>query len=171
MDLYMAVLRFFHIFGGVFWVGSVWIMTFFLTPAAEAIGTDSDKFMTYISLRRHYPIIISVAAGINILAGLLLYWHDSIGLSLVWIRTPTGLVETFAALCAITAFIIAMAVLRPTFEKIGKLGHAIHAAAAPPTKEQLAALLALKNRLDRSELTVSILLAFTLLGMATMRYL
>ena len=171
MDLYMAVIRFFHIFAGVFWVGSVWITTLFLTPAAEAIGSDADKFMTYISVRRHYPVIISVAAGINILAGLLLYWHDSIGLNLLWIRTPSGLAETFAALCAITGFIIAMAVIRPSFDELGRLGHAIHASGTPPTNEQMATLLAARKRLDRSELIVSILLALALLGMATMRYL
>ncbi len=37
MDLYMAVLGFFHIFAGVFWLRSVRILTLFLTPAAEAI--------------------------------------------------------------------------------------------------------------------------------------
>ncbi len=171
MDLYMAVVRMFHIFAGVFWVGSAWLITAFLTPAAEAIGSDAEKFMTYISVRRHYPVLVSVAAGINILAGLLLYWHDSIGLNLVWIRTPTGLAETFAALCAISAFIIAMAVMRPSFEAVGRLGHALHAAGTPPTQEQMAAFLAVRKRLDRSELIVSILLGLALLGMATMRYL
>ncbi len=171
MDLYMAVVRFFHIFAGVFWVGSVWITTLFLTPAAEAIGGDAEKFMTYITARRHYPVTISMAGGINVLAGVLLYWHDSIGLNLVWITTPSGLVETFAALCAIAGFIIGMAVIRPTFDELGRLGHAIHASGAPPTNEQMAALMAARTRLDRSEQIVSILLALTVLGMATMRYI
>ncbi len=52
MDLYVAAIRIVHIFGGVFWVGTVWMNVGFLVPASEAIGSDAEKFLAYINIRR-----------------------------------------------------------------------------------------------------------------------
>src|SRR5438105_586471 len=90
MDLIVIVLRLVHIFGGVFWLGTVWMTAIFLGPTSEAIGSDAEKFMTYISVKLRYPTVVAIAAGSNVLAGLLLYWRDSAGLRLEWISTPTG---------------------------------------------------------------------------------
>jgi uncharacterized membrane protein len=171
MDVYMAVVRIVHIFGGVFWVGTAWMTAGFLLPTAEAIGSDADKFMAFINVKRRYPTFIAIAAGFNLLAGILLYWHDSVGLQLSWITTPTGLAETFGALCAIVGFVLGFRVIKPTIEEFGKIGHEIHSGPQPPTADQLAKLNQVQKRLDSAERIVAIILGLALLAMATMRYL
>jgi uncharacterized membrane protein len=171
MDLYMAVVRIIHIFGGVFWVGTAWMTAGFLLPTAEAIGSDADKFMSYINVKRRYPTFVAIAAGFNLLAGVLLYWHDSIGLRLSWITTPTGLAETFGALCAIAGFIIGFTVVKPAIEEFGRTGHQIHSAGKPPSVDQLTQLNEVQKRLDRAERIVAVILGLALLAMATARYL
>jgi hypothetical protein len=171
MDIYMAVVRIFHIFGGMFWLGTVWMTAVFLGPTAEAIGSDAEKFMSYITIKLRYPTIVGIAAGTNVLAGILLYWHDSGGLQLAWITTPTGLGFSFGALCALSGFILGFAAVRPTAEKLGRIGNEIHAAGKPPSSEQLANLHQVQKQLERVEEIVAVILGLALLAMATARYL
>lgn len=171
MDIYVLVLRIIHIFGGVFWVGTVWMTAGFLLPTAEAIGSDADKFMAYINVKRRYPTFVAIAAGFNMLAGILLYVHDSAGLQLSWITTPTGLGETFGALFAIAGFVLGFQVVKPTIEEFARVGHQLHSAGQPPSGDQIARLREVQTRLDRAERIVAVVLALALLGMATARYL
>ena len=171
MDIYMAVVRIIHIFGGVFWLGTVWMTAVFLGPAAEAIGSDAEKFMSYITVKLRYPTYVAIAAGSNVLAGILLYWHDSAGLQLVWITTPTGLGFSFGALCALTGFILGLGSVKPTAEKLARIGKELHAAGGPPSSEQLANFHQVQKQLERGEIIVAAVLGLALLGMATARYL
>lgn len=171
MDIYIVALRIIHIFGGVFWVGAAWMTAGFLLPTAEAIGSDAEKFMTYITVKRRYPTFIGIAAGFNMLAGVLLYWHDSAGLQSIWITTPTGLGETFGALCAIVGSVLGFWVVAPTIEEFARIGHELHAAGKPPSGDQIAKLQEVQKRLDRWERIVAVVLGLALLGMATARYL
>ena len=63
-QILILVLRFVHIFAGVFWAGGVFFMVRFLTPALTDAGPDAGKVMgpmimkyklpaVMISLRRH----------------------------------------------------------------------------------------------------------------------
>ena len=171
MDIYILVLRIIHIFGGVFWVGTVWMTAGFLLPASEALGSDAEKFMTYINVKRRYPVLVGIAAGFNILAGILLYWHDSGGLQLIWITTPTGLGETFGALCAIVGGVLGGVVVRQAIEEFAQVGHELHSASKPPSGDQLSKFQRAQNRLDRAERIVVVILSLALLAMATARYL
>ena len=42
MDLFIIIVRIFHIFGGMFWLGTVWMTAIFLGPTSEAIGSDAE---------------------------------------------------------------------------------------------------------------------------------
>lgn len=171
MDLYMIALRIVHIFAGVFWVGTIWLTAGFLSPTAEAIGSDAEKFLDYMNHKRKLPSLIGVAAGLNILAGLLLYWHDSAGLKLAWITTPTGLGFTFGASCAIITSIFAFAVIIPTIKKLDAAGQELHSSGNPPTPDQVAKVHQIQKRLASSERIAAVLLALVLLGMESARYL
>ena len=127
--------------------------------------------MSYITVKLRYPTVVAIAAGTNVLAGVLLYWKDSAGLQPVWITTPTGLGFTFGALCALTGFVIGFAFVKRTAEKLGKMGKEMHAAGGPPSKEQLAAFHQVQKQLERQEVIVGAILGLALLGMATARYL
>ncbi len=171
MNLYIAAIRIIHIFAGVFWIGTLWITASFLVPASQAIGSDAQKFMSYVMVQRRLPTVIAAAAGLNILAGLLLYWQDSAGLSLNWITTPTGLGFTFGALCAIAGFIVGFGVVKPMNEQLGRLGGEMQRAGKPPSSEQLAALHRLQASLNRANLITVVFLSLALLAMAVSRYL
>jgi hypothetical protein len=171
MDLFVIALRIIHIFGGVFWLGTLWMTAIFLGPTSEAIGSDAEKFMTYITVKLRYPTIVAIAAGSNILAGVLLYWKDSAGLQLAWITTPTGLGFTFGALFGLVGFVLGFRMIKPTAEKLARIGKELHAKAGPPSAEQIASLHAVQKQLERQEIVVAVLLGLALLGMATARYL
>ncbi len=36
------------------WLGTVWMTAIFLGPTAEAIGSDAEKFMSYITVKLRY---------------------------------------------------------------------------------------------------------------------
>ncbi len=171
MDLYMIALRIVHIFAGVFWVGAMWMTAGFLAPAAEAIGSDAEKFFNYINVKRRLPTIIGASSGLNILAGLLLYWHDSGGLQLAWITTPTGLGFTFGASCAIITMIFAFTFIIPTIRELDRVGQEIHSSGKPPAADQVARLHQVQRRLERNDRIAALILALALLGMETARYL
>ena len=97
--------------------------------------------------------------------------HDSAGLRLVWITTPTGLAETFGALCAIVAAVLGSVMVRPAIEEYDRVGHELHSAGQPPSSDQIAKLQQVQKRLDRADRIVAVILGLALLSMATMRYL
>jgi hypothetical protein len=51
MDILRISLRLIHIFAGIFWVGSVWLLTTYLGSTARALGKDAAVFMGHFSLR------------------------------------------------------------------------------------------------------------------------
>ena len=56
-----------------------------------------------------FPIV----AGLTILSGAVLYWHDSNGLQAAWITSPTGLAFTIGGLAAILAFVLGGILIGP----------------------------------------------------------
>jgi hypothetical protein len=169
MTLYVIVLRLLHIVGGVFWVGAAWMIAGFLFPTANA-APEGPKFLQRLFQSR-LPAVISAAAGLNILAGLLLYWRDSGGLRLDWIMTRAGLGFTLGSVAAIAAFVIGVAVSKPAADKLGALGKEIAAGGQPPTPEQAAAMQALAKRTADAATWVAALLAISLIAMSIARYL
>jgi multisubunit Na+/H+ antiporter MnhC subunit len=169
MDIYVIVLRIVHIFAGVFWVGAAWMIAGFLNPTAAQTGPAGQPYMQKLFQGR-LSMVISAAAGLNVLAGALLYWKDSAGFNLVWIGTPTGIGFTSGAVFAIIAFVIGFGVTRPASEKMSALGAAIQAGGKPPTPEQAAAMQAVVARLNQAALWTAILVAVALFFMATARY-
>ena len=121
MNIYVIVLRLIHIMGGVFWVGAAWMIAGFLFPTANAAGPEGAKFLQRLFQSR-LPTVISAAGGLNILAGLLLYWRDSGHLRLDWITTNAGLAFTLGGASALVAFVIGFAVNKPAADRLGALG-------------------------------------------------
>ena len=40
MDIVTLILRVVHIFAGIAWVGSLWMLTFYIGPTAQGLGAD-----------------------------------------------------------------------------------------------------------------------------------
>lgn len=170
VTLYVIVLRVLHILGGVFWVGAAWMIAGFLYPTANASAPEGPRFLQRLFQSR-LPTLISAAAGLNILTGLLLYWKDSGGLKLEWITTRAGLAFTLGGVAAIVALVIGFAVSKPAADKLGMLGKEIATGGKPPSPEQAAEMQRLAKRTADAATWVAVLLALALIEMAVARYL
>lgn len=171
MDFYVILLRIVHIFSGVFWVGAVALVVFFIQPTAAALGPDSQKFMQHLLFRRRITDWVLSAGVLNVIAGLLLYWRASAGLNLNWITSGPGLGFTVGAVAALAAISIGASVTRPSILRSGALGAEIQASGGGPSPEQAAELAKIQARGAAAGRWTLALLIVALLGMATARYL
>jgi len=170
VDVYLIILRIIHFFAGVFWVGTVFFFATFLLPRVKAAGPLGGQFMQRLSAP---PLTqtVSLAGGLVVLSGLLLYWRDSGGFQPAWIGTPTGLALGIGGLLAIGALSIGLFVSRPAADRMGKLGKEIATSGGAPNPAQMAEAQALSAKLERAVYQTAYLLVVTLLGMSIARYL
>jgi len=169
MNIYILILRLVHVFAGVFWAGGVMMMAYFIEPTTRAAGPEGSRFMQRLSASRFTPAM-TLAAPLNVLAGLLLYFNDSAGFRVEWILSPTGIGFTIGALAGLMAFVIGFFVTRPTIANLGVLGKEIQAAGKPPTPEQMTTLQGLQEKLTKASLQTSFAIVIAVLAMATARY-
>ena len=171
MDTYMVVLRVVHILAGVFWVGAALTTVFFIQPTAREVGPAAGPFMMHLAGRKHLVDFVLSAAGLTVLAGLLMYWRVSGGLDPDWIGSAPGISLTVGALCAIAALAIGGSIVRPSIMATLAIGQAVAASGGPPTPEQAAELQALQRRGTTAGKVVVPLLIVAVIGMAAARYL
>ena len=171
MDTYMVVLRILHILAGVFWVGAAFTTILFLQPTAREVGPAAGPFMAHLAGKKRLVDWVLRAAGLTILAGLLMYWRVSGGLDGDWITSAQGLSLTIGALCGIAAFSLGLSVVRPTIMATLAIGREVAASGGPPTPEQGAQLQALQKRGKAVGQIIVPLLVVAVAGMAAARYL
>ena len=171
-SVYLIVFRILHILGAIAWGGSVFLLVLFLQPAAKALGPASGPFMReLLSTRRLVDWIIRIA-GVTVIAGGFLYWHDweitgSLG---DFLGNAFGLTLTVGAVSALIALGIGIFATRPTVEKGFVVGAKIAQAGDPPPPElvqELAALQARGRMLAKWNLAFITIAAFS---MSTARY-
>lgn len=105
MNYYLLVLRILHIGAGVFWVGSVLLLTFVINPALKETGESGQKFVDYLIKKKRFGTESAGAGGMAGVAGLLLYWRDSQGLTSAWMGSSVGIGFGIGAGLALIAFI------------------------------------------------------------------
>jgi len=167
----IVILRIIHILAGVFWAGVAFMMAAFLEPNARALGPEGGKFMQRLVGQMRMTTIILVAAFLNVLAGIWLYWIFSAGFQAKWVTSGHGLSLTIGALAAIVTFILGLTVTRPTLLRMGALGQEMQSAGGPPKPEQMAAMQVLQKRLATVGRTGAVLLVIAVIGMAAARYI
>ncbi|MDR7418955.1 MAG: hypothetical protein QN178_08585 [Armatimonadota bacterium] len=170
MDLYVIVLRLLHVFLGVFWVGTIFFYALFLFPRVKRAGPLGAQFMQRLS-QPPLTDTLSLAAGLVVLSGILLYWRDSRGLQAAWMATGPGMALTIGGIAGIGAASIGIFVSRPMVNRMGALGREIVAAGGQPTPAQLSEMQALSVRLERALYRTAYLLVPSLIAMAVARYL
>jgi len=106
MDYYVLFLRFLHIGAGVFWVGSTLVLATTVTPALKGAGETGQKFVDYLVKHKKFGTNSAGAGAMAGIAGLLLYWHDSQGLTSLWMRSSTGIGFGIGAIFGLIAFIL-----------------------------------------------------------------
>lgn len=168
MDILTIILRVLHIFGGVFWVGAAWLITFFVAPTAAALGPDGGKFMGALTMRK-LPIYISIAAVVTLLAGFALYYTRIIAVGLG--GTTAGMVFGLGGIVGLIAGGVGGGIVGPTTTKMAALGAEIARGGKPPTAEQAAQMASLQKRLALASLWNAILVTVALFTMAIARYL
>lgn len=129
-----SILRLLHISFGIFWAGGTIFSGIFLLPAMGEAGPAGGAVMGGL-VKRRMPVWMTAFALITVVSGLRLFMLDSQGTP-GFASTPTGICLAIGSFFALVAFVLAMAVQRPTAEKLGALSAQIKAAGAPPSPEQ-----------------------------------
>lgn len=105
MNYYLLVLRILHIGAGVFWVGSTLILVMTIIPALKETGSSGQKFIDYLITKKRFGTESAGAGGMAGIAGLLLYWHDSQGLTSAWMQGDAGIGFAVGGVLGLIAFI------------------------------------------------------------------
>ena len=171
-DGFMLVFRIVHILAGVAWVGSVFLLVFFIQPSATAVGPAAAPFMTELLGKRRLVDRIIVLAVFTVVAGLFMYWHDwhLYGSFDAWIRSRFGSVRPVGAVASFAALAIGVFGTRPSVQRFFALGREVAASGGPPSPEVGAEMAALQGRL-RTLARMSLgLLVVAVFCMATARY-
>jgi hypothetical protein len=171
MNIYLLnLLRLVHVVAGILWAGAAISYLFFVKPSVQSIGTVGPLFMQNLMQRRKYPIFMMGTSLLTVLAGGALYWFLSGGFSLAWISSGPGLGFTIGSVAALVAFLVGGFGIGPTSGQMSVLGGQIAASGRGPTPEQSSLLQALEKKLARAEWIDFIMLAISMLTMATARY-
>ncbi len=167
MNILTIVLRFVHIFAGIFWAGAALLMSFFIGPAIAAAGDAGKNFSRYLILKTRFSMAMSAAAGLTVLAGAILYLKDSDWFSSAWVTSSAGIGFGLGAISGIVAFIFG-AMFGKLSTQLAKAGEQIQ---GKPTPEQLAQIAAIQKKMATVTPihTVAMILAVILMGIA--RYL
>ena len=90
MNYYLLFLRFLHIGAGVFWVGNTILLAAVINPGLKETGGIGQKFIDHLITKRRFGTESIGAGSMAGIAGLLLYWHDSNGLTSPWMNGSAG---------------------------------------------------------------------------------
>ena len=166
----MIALRLFHIVGGVFWVGAVAAIAWFVIPAQSGLGESAGKFMEDLMVRRKLRTFIGATAVLTVLSGIVMYGRLAMVSDGAFARSRTGMVLGLGAVIAILALGIGGGVAGRSAAKMAKIAGEIKDSGAPPTDAQRAEIAALQARQAWALRTVGALLTVTVATMAIARY-
>jgi uncharacterized membrane protein len=162
MSYLIILLRLVHILGGVLWVGTAFVMTFYVAPTVGATGDAGQKFMQHFIGRTNIQKMMMASAGSSLLAGIFLFmdkppeWHTS----------SAGIGFGIGALFAIIGFVMGILISRNT-KAMAQLGGQIK---GQPTPDQLAQLQTRQKRQASFSAVNVIALIIAVAFMATARY-
>ena len=163
------LLRLIHIVGGVFWVGSVLFLSFYLIPTVQALGPAAGPFMDHLTRVRKLPVGLVLATLLTLASGVLLVWLDSAHFQGAWFRSGPGMTFTAGGALALVSGVIGFLVSSPTARRLGTLAAAARAA-GQPTPDQLQEIQRLQTRLATVGILNAVLLVLATAAMATARY-
>jgi uncharacterized membrane protein len=171
MKAELLTLRVIHIVGGIFWVGSMLYTTFFLAPSLRSSPQVAGQVMAGLQKRRIF-IILPIVALLTIASGIRLLWIASAGFDDSYLSTSTGRAFSLGAAAAIVAFLLAVLVSRPAFERVVKLGASLAAATDDGARQGLVMeMQRMSRRAGIANAMVVVLLLVAAVSMATARYL
>jgi uncharacterized membrane protein len=137
MDAGLLIARLIHVVGGVLWVGSMFFLVVFLTPAVGDVGPDGGKVMGAL-MRRKLMVFTPVVAILTVLSGLYLYGRVSAGFDSAYMSSGPGMTYGLGAVAAILSFIVGVVYTRPAMANAMALSQRM-ANADPAERQDLAA--------------------------------
>lgn len=167
MTYLIWLLRIIHIVLGVFWVGGVLIMAFFIAPAVGATEEAGQKFIGHLMGNLKFSNRMSAAAGLTILAGFILYWIDSDGFTSAWMNSGAGRGFGIGAAFALIGFVFGILIGRTT-KAMAQLGAQIQ---GKPSAEQMAQIQSLRKKQATYSNISAATLILAVIFMAIARYL
>jgi hypothetical protein len=170
MDILLLFARLLHVGFGAFWVGAALFNFFFLGPAFQAAGPDGAKFAGFL-MKGGMMLWLPLAAVVTLLSGLWLYWRLSGGFTPEFMGSGQGQALGVGALAATLAFVVGLAVVRPSMMKAGALGQRAAQAAGAERESLMAQSQKLQARAGSIGRWVNVLLIVALAAMAVARYL
>ncbi len=159
----LALLNLIHVAAAIIWAGVGFYQFIFLAPAVREAGPAGGAVMGRL-LNGRLLQVMAIVPLLTVLAGLVLYWYVSGGLSAGYLASWQGVVLTIGALAGIAAFFEGMMVTGPSASKMRDLGNQM--AGGPPTPEQAAQMQALGQRLGKAGSRAIIFLTVAVVGMA-----
>jgi len=170
VNVTMVVLRLIHILSGIFWVGTTFFLVGFLQPVVAQSGPEGGRFAQRLMSQKRFQAAMSVAAGLTILSGLVLYGRVSAGFQHAWVTSGPGLVLALGGLAAILAVVAGGALQRPTAARLGVLSSEIQRSGTAPTPAQMNEMQTLQHKVTRSSLWIVVLLILAVVSMSSARY-
>ena len=171
MDFYLIGLRWIHIFSGVFWAGSTFLVAGFLEPSIRATGPEGGKVMRYFAGPGRYTLIMSIAGNLVWISGGLLYWRVSSGLNPDWLSSGYGIGLTVGSIAGLVSAFIGMIVLSRSARRMVAIGKEIEAQGGPPSPEQGTEIEQLQGNLRTFGQINAVFMAIAVTGMAVAQYL
>jgi hypothetical protein len=166
VNAFIIVLRLLHILGGVLWIGTALLNTFFLSPTAAATGDAGQKFMAHLVGQARLSARITLASYLTVISGAALYWIDSQGFTSAWQSSGPGIGFGLGALAGFVGFGFGQIVAKSA-STIARIVGQIQGA---PTPEQAAALAQARARMTSCGRISTAVLILSLALMATARY-
>jgi uncharacterized membrane protein len=167
MNYYLLILRILHIGAGVYWVGSTLLLAFVITPALKATGGSGQKFVDYLITNKRFGTESAGAGGMAGIAGLLLYWHDSQGLTSAWMESSAGIGFAVGGVFGLIAFIFGIL----TDRKLKAMAGLREQLESAPSDEKSSQLQGLEKQQTTYLNICAVTLTLSLWIMAVARYL
>ena len=143
MNYFVLALRLVHVVSGIFWVGSGMAFFFFVAPTIGATAEAGQKFAQHLIIKTRFTAVVITSAILTVLAGSILYWRDSNGLTAQWMHSGTGLGFAVGAFFGLLGLIFGIMV-GISNGALAKIGSQIQ---GKPTPEQLEQIGKLRKRL------------------------
>src|ERR1043165_6777028 len=160
------LLRIIHIVSGVFWVGGTLVMTFFIGPAVSATADAGQRFVGHLMNNLKFSNRMSIAAGLTVLAGIILYGLDARA-GAAWVRSAMGIGLSIGAVFAIIGLITGIMIGRTT-TAMAQLGAQFK---GKPTPAQITQMQTIQKQQRMYSITSAAALILAVVFMSISRYL
>jgi len=170
MTVVYLTARALHVLLGALWVGSVFVVVYFVSPSMAEAGPDAAKVMAGLMKRRLLNVIPIIALA-TIVLGLWLYWRFTGGFDPALSGSPGGMVFGAGGLIAIIAIHIGLLGMRRNTLRAIARSKAIAGMPDGAEKSQaMAAVQELRNRAATAGRITAVLLMVTVVLMALGHY-